>query len=252
MIPKIFHQVWLGNDAIPENYKSFTNKWLELNPWWSYRKWDSINIINLQFFSKEDYCLLKNYAEKTDYLRFCILLEYGGVYMDMDFEPLKSIDALIAKYNFFIWERPEWGVEIAILWSTSWHEQLKTIFNHLHERIVSTVNYSRYMSADRIGPSWVSVFFKNKTIDTIFWDDCIIFNKKYFYPVHWKYMNRAPNNSYLQKVVFRETYGIHHYNSHWQSSFFHLKRYVYNIPYLGIVFAYIRRIFKKYSSITTR
>lgn len=177
--------------------------------------------------------LCKNFAEKTDYLRFCILLELGGVYIDMDFEPLKPIDDLIAECKFFIWERPEWGVEIAILWATPKHNQTYQIFKKLHQRLLVTKeNAKKINSVNRIWPNYITDFFKEKTIWKLYEDGSIIFEKKYFYPAEGK--NFYKGHLLNKKIDLSDSFAIHHYYGHWCPNFYSIKILIYNIPYFGI------------------
>ncbi len=39
--------------------------------------WNEKNIYELLYFEESYFNLLENYSEKSDYLRFCIILEHG-------------------------------------------------------------------------------------------------------------------------------------------------------------------------------
>ncbi len=41
-------------------------------------------------------------AQKADVARYEIVLKYGGIYMDIDFEPLKNIEPLLHGVDAFV------------------------------------------------------------------------------------------------------------------------------------------------------
>lgn len=99
-LPKKIHQIWLGGD-LPEKYKKYTVTWRKFNPDWEYKLWTdedigSINILNIDLFNS-----IKNNGQKSDFLRYHILNQFGGLYVDTDFECLKSFNSL-SYLDFFI------------------------------------------------------------------------------------------------------------------------------------------------------
>lgn len=60
----------------------------------------SIEQINFKLKNTNPYINGSNYGEKSDVLRYEILQQFGGIYVDCDFECLKSFDSLLS-CNFF-------------------------------------------------------------------------------------------------------------------------------------------------------
>lgn len=100
-IPKIIHQIWIG-DGVPEELKPFQTLWQLLHPDWEYHLWTQHNITELPLANRQFFDAAQNPAEKADLLRLELLYLFGGVYIDMDFEPLAPIDLLNYCYDFFI------------------------------------------------------------------------------------------------------------------------------------------------------
>lgn len=97
MIPKIIHQIWIGNQEIPEREKAFIEKCKNLHPDWEYKFWGNEEINSL--FPKYEKIFLNLKAQKTpadavDFLRIAILYEFGGIYLDCDMEINKSLNNL--------------------------------------------------------------------------------------------------------------------------------------------------------------
>ena len=100
MIPRVFHQVWVGTEPLPEEYRRYQQTWLEHNPGWELRVWTDENLPP-DFERKEVYDLLRQPAERSDMLIFEVLYKYGGVYTDTDFECLRSIEPLLEGVDIF-------------------------------------------------------------------------------------------------------------------------------------------------------
>lgn len=102
-IPKIIHQIWLGNRELPKLYKAYSKTWLKHNPGWQYKLWTDQDVNNWKgkFYLKDLYDKAYTAQEKADILRFNIIYRYGGVYADTDIECLKSFDSLSNQYDFF-------------------------------------------------------------------------------------------------------------------------------------------------------
>lgn len=95
-IPKIVHQIWLGGDMpvaeqnmINQVKSTLSEDWIHML--WTERDIDKLhNFKNINLFNETP-----NYGQKSDLLRYSILAEIGGVYMDTDFTLIKQFDELI-------------------------------------------------------------------------------------------------------------------------------------------------------------
>jgi mannosyltransferase OCH1-like enzyme len=96
IIPKIIHQIWLGN-SIPDLEKKMCEKIAQsLDSSWQYILWTEKNIKDLNFFKNFDlYNQTPNFGQKSDLLRYAVLNEMGGIYLDVDFLPVKPFDDLL-------------------------------------------------------------------------------------------------------------------------------------------------------------
>ena len=93
-IPKIIHQIWLGS-PFPDKYLQWSNTWKSLNPGWDYRLWTDADVKEIDILDLSQYNAISNYGPKSDFLRYHILNQFGGVYVDTDFECLKPFDDLL-------------------------------------------------------------------------------------------------------------------------------------------------------------
>jgi mannosyltransferase OCH1-like enzyme len=101
LIPRIFHQIWVGPDPLPDEYAAYKQTWLELHPGWEQRFWTEANLPE-GLRRAEVYERLRAPAERANILRLELLSRFGGVYVDTDFESLRSIEPLIDEAELFI------------------------------------------------------------------------------------------------------------------------------------------------------
>lgn len=100
-IPKTIHQIWLGPKEIPQEYLENSKNWQNLHPDWTYKLWREADIADWNFSSKDLFDKASSYQEKSDLLRYEILNKHGGLYVDMDYKPLKNFDYIHEKYFFY-------------------------------------------------------------------------------------------------------------------------------------------------------
>jgi mannosyltransferase OCH1-like enzyme len=92
--PKKIHQIWLGGE-VPEKYKKWMSSWSEMNPSWEYKLWTDENTWEVIIPKREEFNSIEHLGQKSDYLRYHILNQFGGLYVDTDFECLRPFDSLL-------------------------------------------------------------------------------------------------------------------------------------------------------------
>lgn len=92
-LPKKIHQIWLGS-PLPAKYIEYADTWKRFNPEWEYKLWTDRDVHDVDIPRIEVFNSIKNMGQKSDFLRYHILNEFGGLYIDTDFECLKSFDSL--------------------------------------------------------------------------------------------------------------------------------------------------------------
>ena len=99
-IPKIIHYCWFGGKPLPELALKCIESWKKYCPDYEIKCWDETNFdINCCEYVREAY-EAKMWAFVSDYARFKILYENGGVYFDTDVELIKPIDDIVEKGSF--------------------------------------------------------------------------------------------------------------------------------------------------------
>lgn len=113
MIPHIIHYCWFGGKPLPKSAVKCINSWKKYFPGWEIRQWDESNFdINAIPYTREA-AERSKWAFVSDYARFWILYNYGGVYFDTDVEVIRPMDDIIARGAFMGFEKSVNGVGVA-------------------------------------------------------------------------------------------------------------------------------------------
>jgi mannosyltransferase OCH1-like enzyme len=89
MIPKIIHQIWIGPKKRPDIWMDTFRKFCEEFEY-EYVLWDDQKVSEMQMENKYFYDHEQSYNGKSDILRYEILYQYGGTYIDADSVLLKG------------------------------------------------------------------------------------------------------------------------------------------------------------------
>lgn len=105
-IPKIVHQIWLGSE-VPEKFKIWMSSWLNMAGW-EYKLWTDKDVKTLVLRNQNLYDNAKNYGEKSDILRYEILFNEGGLYVDVDFDNINTdlFTKLNNSFDFYVGFEP--------------------------------------------------------------------------------------------------------------------------------------------------
>lgn len=100
MIPKIIHYCWFGRNPLPKSAIKCIESWKKFFPDYEIKEWNEDNFdVNVIPYTAKAYAARK-YAYVSDYARFWILYQYGGIYFDTDVEVIRPMDDIIARGNF--------------------------------------------------------------------------------------------------------------------------------------------------------
>lgn len=105
MIPKVIHYCWFGRNALPEMALKCIESWKKFFPEYEIKEWNEDNFdIESCDYVREAYGA-KKWAFVSDYARFKIIFENGGIYFDTDVEIINYMNDIIEKGAFFGRER---------------------------------------------------------------------------------------------------------------------------------------------------
>lgn len=200
-IPKIIHQIWIGDRKNPVFWSNIWKElYIENNRDWEYKLWDNENCwdeLKKYPILEKIYTILPHNCHKADILRYIILYEYGGVYIDIDSiwlnnKSLNNILDELGKNNFFIGRTPNEN-EKSVYYLTNGVigcSKNNDIMMEIIDEIIKidnfcanflTPQYINYISSSKkIGPGLVTKILKNKSAN-----DITILPSYYFYPIIW-------------------------------------------------------------------
>ena len=100
VIPKIIHYCWLGKNPLPELAKKCIASWKKFLPGYEIKEWNEQNydVRKIPYIAQAYDA--KKYAFVSDFARFDILYQCGGIYFDTDVELIKPLDEILKRGAF--------------------------------------------------------------------------------------------------------------------------------------------------------
>lgn len=241
MIPKIIHYCWFGRKPLPELAIKCIASWKKFFPDYEIKEWNEDNFdVNQIPYTKQAY-KCKKYAFVSDFARFWILYNYGGIYFDTDVEVIKPMDDIIA-------QAPYMGVEIDLNLSdknsisNSVNPGLGIAAPKAHYFYKKMIDLYEGLSFDMTKKDYALKTVTQYTSEMLLsmgWKpeigvitkvgDITIFPKFYFNPFSWK-------NYRIEGTDV--AYSIHHYASSWLTP---KQRWINKNKYISLFFWLIHR-----------
>ncbi len=100
MIPKTIHYCWFGHAPLPASAKKCIASWRKHFPGYEIKEWNESNFDVACIPYVQRAYAHKKYAFVSDYARFAILYQHGGIYFDTDVEVIRGMDDLLGKGGF--------------------------------------------------------------------------------------------------------------------------------------------------------
>jgi mannosyltransferase OCH1-like enzyme len=207
IIPKTFHQIWLGTEPRHPKFVEWWKAWKYLHPDWEMKLWvqDGVDAVTCgpeRVVSRHLDALTKAYriAEQANIWSYDLLEQFGGVYVETDMEPVKSIEPLIAGEAAFAGRmavfrdgKPIVTVGCGIIGTVSRHSWLEDLVGRL-----PTGEPSRPGT------------FGSRYLDAVTRDhpEVALFEPDVFYP-------KVPFGPVNAGAVHSETYAVHHASGRW-------------------------------------
>lgn len=96
-IPKIIHQIWIGDQS--QRPVNLMQTWKDMNPDWEYKLWTDDNLPKMM--CQEQYDKMEQLHGKADILRYEILYQQGGFYVDADSECVLPLEDFLLDNDSF-------------------------------------------------------------------------------------------------------------------------------------------------------
>lgn len=205
----IIHYCWFGRGSIPSKEKACMESWKRFLPMCDIKLWneDSFDYQCCRF-ALEAYESQK-YAFVSDYVRVKVLYEYGGLYLDTDFEIISDFSELIRTNDNFLGFETRAHLGTAIMYFQPHHPLMKAFVDYYESKsfrlksgeidnVANVVILTDLLKEKGFVPNGQ----KQKV------GDIMIFNREYFYP------KKLSESDFR---VTHETVGIHRCSNSWMS-----------------------------------
>ena len=208
-IPKIIHYCWFGNTPLPELALKCIDSWKKYFPDYEIKEWNDFNYDISKIRYVEEAYNSKKYAFVSDYARFDILYQYGGIYFDTDVEVIKPFDDILKNGGFMGFETPA-GVAPGLGMGC------KPNLNIIH-KILEFYSTLHFLNADgsyntRTVVEYVTEILKKNGLKT---DNSIqTLDGLFIYPID--YFNPKSFHTGILNIT-KNTRSIHHFTSSWLS-----------------------------------
>lgn len=189
MIPKIIHQIWIGDFHIPKREQELIKNIQILHPDYEYKFWKNYENdlpINIKYWYDRFY-KIKNYVFCADLIRIWVVYKYGGFYLDIDFDIHNKLDNFLNFYEVLFYHNDtDFTIPNNIFAAQKQSKMLKYCIDNIKE------NNSWY------GPSWFGKVIKE------------YFNFPYESPQQPIKDNLSKQNiEYYEYWAFEKNYGKH-------------------------------------------
>jgi inositol phosphorylceramide mannosyltransferase catalytic subunit len=192
-IPKIFHQIWLGDKPLPRKFIDYGHSWEKCHSGWHKIIWSEADLPSLR--NQWAYEQTEVYAAKSNIARYEILLEHGGIYVDTDFECLKNIEPLLVGVECFVaWER-DGLANNAIIGAIPGHPFVHDLVESLEQSVRALPDADPAVTQS--GPYYLTNVLARHP-------EVTVLPSALFYPYQW-------HERWRRAEVFSEAYAVHHW-----------------------------------------
>lgn len=245
-IPKVIHYCWFGGNPLPELAKKCIASWKKFLPEYEIKEWNENNFdVHKIVYTEEAYRLGK-FAHVSDYARFWILYNFGGIYFDTDVEVIRPLNDIIAKGSFMGFECQEGtpednpngnmaaGLGMGIYPRHPFFGQMVSFYEHSH-----FVGWNGRKTGNIVRLATQFLDYDNKQIlegGIVRVSDLLIYPEDYFCPI----------NYYTNSInITQNTRTIHHYMSSCKSPTDRWHSFWERFRYLRVrLFCWGKRLFK--------
>jgi len=199
MIPKIIHQIWLGDQGIRPNLLMET--WKNLNPTWEHKIWTEENMPRLR--NQAQFDSVNELAGKADILRYELLFNYGGFFIDADSECILPLeDYLIDNDSFCCWEN-----EITRTGLMANGYLAATKHNKLIEQLILTISTMPVEALQKLPPkaSWQVLGPMLLTKLAQNYEKLVVYPSHYFIPKHYSGIDQSDKYPIFGKQYYMST-----------------------------------------------
>jgi hypothetical protein len=182
---------------MPQEFVYFGNTWLAHHPGWTMYTWTDRHVSGLTQPATLEQSTAK--SGKSNVLRYEILVRYGGVYIDTDFECLRNIEPILNNVACFVGMQCPDVANNAIIGAVPGHAFIRDLVVHIPARARVM---SGGLSIRQSGPYYLTERLRGRR-------DVTVFPASVFYPYQW-------HERWRRHEHFPSAYGVHHWSLSWR------------------------------------
>jgi mannosyltransferase OCH1-like enzyme len=201
-IPRVFHRVWLGDAELPPEQETFGRSWLEIHRGWEMVTWTEANVPSLR--NGAQYAGAQHLAQRSALVRLEVLYEYGGVYIDTDYECLRPIEPLLAGASLVAGWADARVVNNGFIAASPRHPVLDEVIGVIPYRVATRPGASSTIQSGNV------LFHEVMTAHAQSDSSIRLYEPHILAPYHWTEANPTSG-------PFTDAYAIHHYRKSWWS-----------------------------------
>jgi len=181
----IIHWYWTGG-PMPAWQWDIVLAWQLLHPDVEVRGWTDETIPTLRnqdlFDDPRRFSPSSHFGQyRANLLRYELLLDYGGVWIDTDLEPRRHVGPLFEQGAFAAWETQGKWINNAFLGCEAGHPAMQTIVDGLRESVLS----KRHLRSNhQSGARYITPLLRNR-------DDVTVLDQHLVYPYRYDELHRA-------------------------------------------------------------
>lgn len=209
MIPKTIHYCWFGGKELPPLAKKCIDSWKKFMPDYEVKEWNENNFdVNSIPYTSQAY-KAKKFAFVSDYARFFILNNEGGIYMDVDVEIIKPLDEIIDG-NIILGYEQHGAVNPGLIMVSPKNQPFLIEMLKMYKDLSFICPEGKLNLTTIVQYTTDSLKKKNLKDDNIFQQigNIKVYPSEYFCPI-----NMITN----KLVITGNTFTIHHYAASWLS-----------------------------------
>jgi mannosyltransferase OCH1-like enzyme len=164
MIDKKIHQIWVGHYDIPAREKRIAEEVANQHPNYEYKLWTDNNLPVIPAHLQPVYDKMysqRDYVYCADMLRWLVVYQYGGWYLDIDWEYISNLDGMNIDHRSGIvfghwgvgWQHCDYTITNNVFAFEKNHPMVQTVINNMAPDL-------SYCSTP-YGPGWTGIAVKN-------------------------------------------------------------------------------------------
>lgn len=204
MIPKLIHYCWFGGGEFSVLHEMCMETWSDKLPGYEFVRWDESNVPKSNYV--DYYLKKKKWAFVSDYVRLEALDHYGGIYLDVDVEVIKSFDMLLSR-KVFLGEELPGRINNAVLGAEKGSAYIKACKHFMLDRYLNK-------KSQMLSPEVSTEVYNDPSVDT---SDVTVLPMHFFYPYN-PFSEDKRRQQLMSCLITNETYAIHHWAKSWDLS----------------------------------